>query len=96
MYNAFYEFIPDMYAEELQLSLILKPELIIQSCYLHTSYKKRESGPRSAEITTNNFVYAIGGEIQFNLEEGLYGLNFKGTCGLYSSLFMMEKQIQYP
>ena len=29
-----------MYAEELQLSLILKPELIIQSCYLHTSYKK--------------------------------------------------------
>lgn len=36
-------------------------------------------------------LFTIGDEIQFNLEEGLYELNFKGNCGLSSSLFMMEK-----
>lgn len=36
-------------------------------------------------------LFTIGDEIQFNLEEGLYELNFKGICGLSSSLFMMEK-----
>ena len=36
-------------------------------------------------------LFTIGDEIQFNLEEGLYELNFKGICGLSSSLFMMQK-----